>query len=42
VVTAVLNLAKSKGISVSQALKENFVTPLQNKDAYKAKIRKDY
>lgn len=42
VVNDVMNLAKSKGISVSQALKENFITPLQNKPEYKSKISKTY
>jgi hypothetical protein len=42
VVADVIKLAKSKGISVSQALKENFITPLQNKPQYKSKIAKEY
>lgn len=40
VVSDVLALAKSKGISVSQALKENFLTPLQAKPEYKAILKK--
>jgi hypothetical protein len=40
VVNDIMNYAKSKGISVSQALKENFITPLQNKDQYKAMTNK--
>ena len=40
VVSDVLALAKSKWISVSAALKENFVTPLQAKPQYKAMIAK--
>lgn len=34
----ILALAKSKGISVSQALKENFITPLQGKSEYKTML----
>lgn len=42
VVNDVLAYAKSKGISVSQALKENFVTPLQWKSKYKSMVQKKY
>lgn len=40
VINDILNYAKSKWISVSQALKENFITPLQNKSEYKAMLNK--
>jgi hypothetical protein len=42
VVADVMKYAKSKGISVSQALKENFIEPLQNKPQYKSKVDKKY
>lgn len=42
VVNDVINYAKSKGISISQALKENFITPLQNKPEYKSMLGKKY
>lgn len=42
VVWAVQKLAKDKGISVSQAFKENFITPLQDKKEYKSLIDKKY
>lgn len=41
-VTDILSYAKSKGISVSQALKDNFVSPLQNKAEFKSKVANDY
>lgn len=40
VINDIQALAKSKGISVSQALKENFITPLQGKSEYKALVNK--
>lgn len=40
VIADVQAYAKSKGISVSQALKENFITPLQGKSEYKAMLNK--
>lgn len=40
VVNDVMAYAKSKGISVSQALKENFITPLQGKSEYKTMTNK--
>lgn len=40
VVDDVLKYAKEKGISVAQALSENFIKPLQNKPEYRAMIAK--
>lgn len=39
-ITEILALAKRKWISVSQALKENFITPLQAKPQYQAMLNK--
>lgn len=41
VLNDIMNYAKQKWITVSQAFKENFLTPLQDKDAYKAMIAKE-
>ena len=40
VVTDVLKQAKAEGISVEEALKKNFITPLQGKAEYKAMLNK--
>ena len=40
VVNDVLKQAKAKGISVEEALKKNFVAPLQGKAEYKAMLNK--
>lgn len=40
VISDIQEYAKSKWISVSQALKENFITPLQNKTEYKMMLNK--
>ena len=42
VVEDVIAYAKEKGISVAQALEENFITHLQNKQEYKNMIAKNY
>jgi len=38
----IIAYAKKKGISVAQALTENFIKPLQNKKEYKMKVAQDY
>ena len=38
----IIAYAKKKGISVAQAMTENFIKPLQNKPEYKQKIASDY
>ena len=38
----IIAYAKKKGISVAQAMTENFIKPLQNKAEYKQKIASDY
>ena len=38
----IIDYAKKKGISVAQALTENFIKPLQNKAEYKQKVATDY
>ena len=38
----IIAYAKNKGISVAQALTENFIKPLQNKAEYKQKVASDY
>ena len=38
----IIAYAKKKGISVAQALTENFIKPLQNKAEYKQKVATDY
>lgn len=38
----IIAYAKKKGISVAQAMTENFIKPLQNKAEYKQKIATDY
>lgn len=42
VIDDVLAYAKKNGISVAQALTENFIKPLQNKAEYKQKVASDY
>ena len=42
VVEDIIAYAKQHGISVAQALKENFITPLQNKQEYKNMLAKNY
>lgn len=42
VVDDIIAYAKKKGISVAQALTENFIKPLQNKPEYKQKVASDY
>ena len=38
----IIAYAKKKGISVAQAMSENFIKPLQNKKEYKMKVAQDY
>lgn len=38
----IIRYAKEKGISVAQAMTENFIKPLQNKKEYKMKVAQDY
>jgi hypothetical protein len=38
----IIAYAKKKGISVAQAMTENFIKPLQNKSEYKQKVASDY
>lgn len=38
----IIAYAKKKGISVAQAMTENFIKPLQNKAEYKQKVATDY
>lgn len=38
----IIAYAKKKGISVAQAMTENFIKPLQNKAEYKQKVASDY
>ena len=38
----IIAYAKKKGISVAQAMTENFIKPLQNKPEYKQKVATDY
>ena len=38
----IIAYAKKNGISVAQALSENFIKPLQNKKEYKMKVAQDY
>ena len=38
----IIAYAKKKGISVAQAMTENFIKPLQNKPEYKQKVASDY
>jgi hypothetical protein len=38
----IIAYAKKNGISVAQALTENFIKPLQNKAEYKQKVATDY
>lgn len=38
----IIKYAKNKGISVAQAMTENFIKPLQNKAEYKQKVASDY
>jgi hypothetical protein len=38
----IIAYAKKNGISVAQALTENFIKPLQNKKEYKQKVASDY
>lgn len=40
VVDDILRYAKEKGVSVAQAMSENFIKPLQNKPQYKTLINK--
>jgi hypothetical protein len=40
VVDDILRYAKEKGVSVAQAMSENFIKPLQNKPQYKSLINK--
>ena len=42
VVEDIIAYAKKNGISVAQALTENFIKPLQNKSEYKQKVASDY
>ena len=42
VVDDIIAYAKKNGISVAQALTENFIKPLQNKPEYKQKVASDY
>ena len=38
----IIAYAKKNGISVAEALTQNFITPLQNKKEYKQKVAEDY
>lgn len=42
VVDDIIAYAKKNGISVAQAMTENFIKPLQNKKEYKMKVAQDY